>query len=77
MYENKGVETTKGNGANEGIRTPTGQAHWILNPARLPVPPRSQSSGNKKMVSREGFEPTTYGLRVRCSAVELAARRIV
>ena len=30
-----------GNGRSGGNRTPTAKGHWILNPARLPVPPRS------------------------------------
>ena len=28
-------------GARRGIRTPTPQRYWVLNPARLPVPPFS------------------------------------
>jgi hypothetical protein len=32
-----------GGGASGGTRTPTGRwAHWDLNPARLPIPPRSR-----------------------------------
>ncbi len=30
--------------ARGGTRTPTGDAHWILNPARLPIPPLSQTT---------------------------------
>ena len=29
--------------ARGGTRTPMGYAHWILNPARLPIPPLSQA----------------------------------
>ena len=53
--------------------------YWILNPARLPIPPlahsdheldrsaTSRSLRAKKMVGREGIEPPTLGLRVPCS----------
>jgi hypothetical protein len=41
-----GLEGLQTVGASGGTRTPKGcEAHWDLNPARLPVPPRSRRSG--------------------------------
>ena len=46
---------------------PAWLSHWILSPARLPIPPLSpfhaffvQAFGEINMVSREGIEPSTY-----------------
>ena len=35
--------------------------HWILSPARLPIPPRRQS-----ITGVAGFEPTHEGVKVPC-----------
>ena len=35
--------------------------HWILSPARLPIPPRRQS-----FTGVAGFEPTHEGVKVPC-----------
>jgi hypothetical protein len=43
-----------------------------LRPARRAV--RTGSSCSKLLASRVGFEPTTKGLKVPCSATELPAR---
>lgn len=41
-------------GAKGGIRTPT-VAHWILNPARLPVPPLSLVRRESRIIQRPGI----------------------
>ncbi len=40
-----------------GLEPPQAYAHWILNPARLPIPPLPRG----EMEGAAGFEPTTSG----------------
>ncbi len=52
----------------EGLEPPMGKTHQILNLAPIPVRLHPR-------VGRVGFEPTTYGLRIRCSSqIELATQ---
>ncbi len=39
-------------GASGGTRTPTTSGHWDLNPARLPIPPRSLSDRPEEISGR-------------------------
>src|SRR6266550_2823480 len=39
--------TFKPFGAKGGTRTPTALGHWLLRPARLPIPPLSLESGSQ------------------------------
>ena len=45
--------------------------HWILSPARLPIPPRRQS-----ITGVAGFEPTHEGVKVPCLTAWLYPKNI-
>ena len=44
-----------------GVEPARPNGHWILSPARLPIPPRRQS-----ITGVAGFEPTHEGVKVPC-----------
>ena len=46
--------------------------HWILSPARLPIPPRRQS-----FTGVAGFEPTHEGVKVPCLTAWLYPKRLL
>ena len=46
--------------------------HWILSPARLPIPPRRQS-----ITGVAGFEPTHEGVKVPCLTAWLYPKQVV
>ena len=54
----------------------TGFAYRVCSIQRTETAAGEETAVNLQvMVSREGFEPSTRGLRVHCSATELPARR--
>ena len=46
--------------------------HWILSPARLPIPPRRQI-----VTGVAGFEPTHEGVKVPCLTAWLYPKRLL